>query len=443
MPRQSRRVVITGTGTVTPFGLGTGALWSALCEGRSGIAPCRTFDFSGFPTSFVAQVPEGAFDVKAVVPKSYRKATKVMARDIELAVGAAMEAMNEAGLQTKAHESGSVTIPPERFGCHIGAGLIAAEENELTSALATARGADGAFDFGAWGGEGMKNLTPLWMLKYLPNMLACHVTIIHDCQGPSNTITCAEASSLLSIGESMRVIGRGDADACISGGAESKTNLMGMMRQHYARRVASTAPGEDPATVVRPFAPDAKGCVPGEGGGLLVLEAMETAKARGATPLAELAGFGASQSFCPDTLGVEPEPDGQGIADAIEAALADAGIGPDAVDAVIPFGTGVPMLDRAERAALERVFGVRASRVPLVTLAPAIGNAGAGNGAIAAAVAARCIAEQRLPARINTKGAQGLDADACPARAARVDTVLVFTPSLGGQNAAAVLRRIA
>jgi 3-oxoacyl-[acyl-carrier-protein] synthase II len=272
-------VVITGTGTVTPFGLGTGALWSALCEGKSGIGPCRTFDFSGFPTPFVAQVPDELFDVKSVVPKSYRKATKVMARDIELAVGAAMEAMNEAKLQTKAHESGAVTIPPARFGCHIGAGLIAAEENELTGALATARAADGSFDIGAWGGEGMKNLTPLWMLKYLPNMLACHVTIIHDCQGPSNTITCAEASSLLSIGESMRVIGRGDADACISGGAESKTNLMGMMRQLYAKRLAATAPGEDPAGVVRPFAPDAKGCVPGEGGGLLVLEAMETAAA--------------------------------------------------------------------------------------------------------------------------------------------------------------------
>ena len=443
MPRQSRRVVITGTGTVTPFGLGTGALWSALCEGKSGIGPCRTFDFSGFPTPFVAQVPEELFDVKSVVPKSYRKATKVMARDIELAVGAAMEAMNEAKLQTKAHESGAVTIPPARFGCHIGAGLIAAEENELTGALATARAADGSFDIGAWGGEGMKNLTPLWMLKYLPNMLACHVTIIHDCQGPSNTITCAEASSLLSIGESMRVIGRGDADACISGGAESKTNLMGMMRQLYAKRLAATAPGEDPAGVVRPFAPDAKGCVPGEGGGLLVLEAMETAAARGATPIAELAGFGASQSFCPDTLGVEPEADGQGIVDAIEAALADAGIGPDAIDAVIPFGTGVPALDAAEGAAIRKVFGARAASLPLVTLAPAIGNAGAGNGAIAMAVAARCVAEQRLPARINTKGATGLDADACPARAAKVGAVLVFTPSLGGQNAAAVIRRIA
>ena len=443
MPRQPRRTVITGTGTVTPFGLGTGALWTALCEGRSGIGPSRTFDFGGFPTPYVAQVPDELFDVKSVVPKSYRKATKVMARDIELAVGAAMEAINEARLQTKAHESGSVTIPPARFGCHIGAGLIAAEENELTAALATARGADGRFDFGAWGGEGMKNLTPLWMLKYLPNMLACHVTIIHDCQGPSNTITCAEASSLLSIGESMRVIGRGDADACISGGAESKTNLMGLMRQHYAKRLAATAPGEDPAGVVRPFAPDAKGCVPGEAGGLLVIEALETARARGAEPLAELAGFGASQSFCPDTLGVDPEPEGQGISDAIEAALADAGIGADAVDAIIPFGTGVPALDAAERAAILRVMGARAAKVPLVTLAPAIGNCGAGNGAVAAAVAARCIRERRLPARINARGAVGLDADACPASDAKVDTVLVFTPSLGGQNAAAVIRRLA
>ena len=437
MPRQNRRVVITGIGPIAPPGLGIDAIWSALLEGRSGVGSCSIFDISGFRCPFVAQLPADRFDVKQVVPKSYRKATKVMSRDIELAVGAAHEAVRAAGLITKAHEpaDGKVTIPADRMGCHIGAGLIAAEENELTAALATARGADGRFDFGAWGGEGMKNLTPLWMLKYLPNMLACHVTIIHDCQGPSNTITCAEASSLLSIGESMRVIGRGDADACISGGAESKTNLMGMMRQHYAKRLAATAPGEDPAGVVRPFAPDAKGCVPGEAGGLLVIEALETARARGAEPLAELAGFGASQSFCPDTLGVDPEPEGQGISDAIEAALADAGIGADAVDAIIPFGTGVPALDAAERAAILRVMGARAAKVPLVTLAPAIGNAGAGNGAIAAAVAARCIAEQRLPARINASGAHGLDADACPARAATVDVVVVFTPSLGGQNA--------
>lgn len=441
MARPANAVVVTGTGTVTPFGMGTEPLWNALCEGRSGIAPCTTFDFSGFPTPFVGQIPDEVYDVKSVVPKSYRKATKVMSRDIELAVGAAHTAVAEAGLVTRAHEQGAPTIPPHRFGCHIGAGLIAAEENELTAALATARGADGAFDVGAWGSEGMKNLTPLWMLKYLPNMLACHVTIIHDCQGPSNTITCAEASSLLSIGESMRVIGRGDADACIGGGAESKTNLMGMLRQHFARRLAATKPGDNPAEVVRPFAPNAIGGLPGEGAGLLVLESKTTAAARGAKALAELAGFGASQSHCPDTLGVDPQADGQGMVDAMEAALADAGMSPDEVDAIVPFGCGVPAMDQAERAALERVFGARAAALPLVTIMPALGNCGAGHGAIAAAVAVRCLSEQRLPARINTHGAVGLDANAAPARAATLRAVMVVTPSLGGQNAAIVLRR--
>ena len=159
----------------------------------------------------------------------------------------------------------------------------------------------GGFDIAAWGASGMQNLTPLWMLKYLHNMLACHVTICHDCQGPSNTITCGEASALLSVGESMRVIGRGAADACLSGGAESKVNLMAVLRQQFAGRLAKAGIGDEASKVVRPFAANAIGGVPGEGGGILVLEAAESAQARGGAALAELAGFGASQSFCPDT----------------------------------------------------------------------------------------------------------------------------------------------
>jgi 3-oxoacyl-[acyl-carrier-protein] synthase II len=441
MPRKRRSVVITGTGTVTPFGLGTSALWSALCEGRSGIGRCRTFDLSGFPTPFVGQIPLEVFDLKSVVPKSYRKAIKVMSRDIELAVGAAHAALAEAGVVTKANEQPPVSIPPDRFGCHIGAGLIAAEENELTAALATARDANGHFDVTVWGGEGMKNLTPLWMLKYLPNMLACHVTIIHDCQGPSNTITCSEASSLLSIGESMRVIGRNDADACISGGAESKTNLMGVLRQHYARRLAVTGANDEGTRVIRPFAPDAIGGLPGEGGGLMVLEAGDTAAARGANVMAELAGFGASQSFCADTLGVAAQADGEGMVDAMQAALADAGMRAQDVDMIVPFGSGVAELDASERAAYTAVFGARAATIPLVTIMPALGNCGAGHGAIAAAVAVRCLAEQRIPARINTHGAVGLNANASPASSAQIRAAMVVTPSLGGQNAAVILRR--
>src|SRR5690606_32200745 len=176
---------------------------------------------------------------KDYVPKSYRKAVKVMARDIELAVAAAKCAVEDARLVTRGAlpdgSSEGTTYPASRMGCQIGAGLIAAETDELTAALATAAttAADGrpTLDLKAWGdaegGQGaMNNLQPLWLLKYLPNMLACHVTIIHGAEGPSNTITCAEASGLLSIGESVRVIQRGDADLCFSGGAEAPINHM-------------------------------------------------------------------------------------------------------------------------------------------------------------------------------------------------------------------------
>ena len=131
-----------------------------------------------------------------------------MCRDTELAVGAAADAVENARIITAGTSDEPPTIDPSRVGCHIGAGLISAEVNELGSALVTSKKEDGSFDLAHWGREGMQNLSPLWLLKYLPNMLACHVTIVHDCRGPSNTITCCEASSGLSIAESRRVIQR-------------------------------------------------------------------------------------------------------------------------------------------------------------------------------------------------------------------------------------------
>jgi len=444
MLRHNRRVVITGIGPIAAPGLGIDAIWSALLEGRSGVALCATYDSSGFSCPFVAQLPPGQFDVKQVVPKSYRKATKVMARDTELVVGGAAEAVHSAGIITKANEpvDGRVTIPVDRMGCHIGAGLIAAEETELTEALITSRTVDGRFDIGAWGVIGMQNLTPLWMLKYLPNMLACHVTICHDCQGPSNTITCGEASALLSIGESMRVIGRGHADACLSGGAESKVNLMAILRQYYAGRLAKVSALDDPTTIVRPFAANAKGSVAGEGGGLLVLEAAETAANRGAKVMAELVGFGASQSFCPDTIGAEPAADGEGISDAMLSALDDAGMKPDDIDAIVPFGCGAAAMDAAEATAIRRVFGGRAAKVPLVTISTITGSCGAGFGAVAASVAVQCLRTGMLPARVNGDASQGVDAGPIAARQANPKSILVCTPSLGGQNAAIILRGV-
>ncbi len=444
MPRPERcRVVITGLGPICAFGVGIQPLWSALLEGRSAIAPVRRWDASGFASNAAAELLLDTFDVKSAVPKSYRKATKVMARDIEFAVGAAQEAVRDAGIVTRATEGATPTIPPDRFGCQIGAGLIAADVDELTAALWTSRGADGNFDIAHWGETGMTNLTPLWLLKYLPNMLSCHVTIIHDCQGPSNTITCAEASAGLSCGESMRVIQRGDADVCLSGGAECRVHPMSMLRQGFARRLAATPTGVDPATITRPFAPDATGGLLGDGGGIVVLENGATAAARGAVALAEIAGFGASQCFCPDTIGVEVNETGEEIAMAIAAALDDAGITADAIDAIVPFGSGIPHVDQPEAAALVSVFGSRARSIPLIQVMPFVGNCGAGAGALAIIVGAQAIRTQTLPARINTTGCTALDANVTPARAATLKNVLVVITSLGGQNAAIVLRAVA
>ena len=445
---QKRRVVITGIGTTSAVGVGMESLWKALLSGQSGAKLCHTFDMSGFTCPFVAQLAADQLDIKQFVPKSYRKATKVMARDIELAVAAAHEAVNDAGLITKSHEAadGKVSMPATQMGCQIGAGSIAAEENELTVAFASSQTADGEIDLGAWGSSGMQNITPLWMLKYLPNMLASHVSIIHDCQGPSNTITCGEASALLSIGESMRVIGRAAADCCLSGGVESKVNLMGVLRQFYSKRLATASLSDDPSSIIRPFNPSATGGMAGEGGAILVLEELESARARGAKIQVELAGFGASQSFCQDTVGIGAEVDGAGIAQAIETALHEAGVKPADVDAIVPFGCGVPGIDASEAAALRKVFGERVSKIPLVTISTVTGNCGAGFGGVAASVAVQCLREQKLPARIQGgkagESVGGVDGASIGARDAVLNTIVVTTTSLGGQNAAIVLRRI-
>ncbi|MBX3405444.1 MAG: hypothetical protein KF869_01665 [Phycisphaeraceae bacterium] len=437
-----RRVVITGLGVVSGFGVGADALWSGLCDGRTCLGPITRFDAAGFATRLAAQLPDN-FAAKDFVPKSYRKATKVMARDSEIAVAAARACVEDARLITRGTEGENIatTYPASRLGCQIGAGLIAAETDEMTAAMATAAGDDGRFSLRTWGGEGgqgMEALTPLWLLKYLPNMLACHVTIIHGAEGPSNTITCAEASALLSIGESMRVIQRGAADACFSGGCESRLNVMGLLRWSLAGMLAPTGDETDGSRIVRPYDAAAAGGLLGEGGGILMLEEERAASARGARAYAHLAGFGAGQSD-PDYRDGERD---EGMRFAIENALEDAGVNASQVDAVVPMASGVPRLDAAEAGALRAVLGDHSSRVPLVTLSPHVGNCNAGHAGVQAAVGAMCLREQRLPARLHAgRPSGGLDAGARGAVAANLNCVLVCTGSLGGQNAAAVLTR--
>ncbi|MGQ0628868.1 MAG: beta-ketoacyl-[acyl-carrier-protein] synthase family protein [Phycisphaerales bacterium] len=438
----ARSVVITGLGAVSALGTGFGPLWEGLCAGRSGITPITRFDASGFPCRMAGAVPAG-FSAKDHVPKHYRKAVKVMARDIELAVAAAKFAVEDAGLVTRAglpeDATEGATYAGERMGCHIGAGLIAAEADELAMALATASSGPAAVDLKKWGSAGMESLTPLWLLKYLPNMLACHVTILHGCEGPSNTITCAEASGLLSIGESMRVIERGSADLCFSGGAESKLNLMGLLRMDFAGRVARTE-STDPA-VMRPFDEASAGGLIGEAGGLVILEAAETAAARGARPYAALVGIGAAHSLHGAGAGGAGTGADEGYRFAIESALDDAGLKGDDIDAVVPTGFGIPAFDSAERGALTSVFGDRLARVPVVAFSPLTGNSLAGTGGLQAAVACRCLREQTLPActLLLGPGAPRVMEDGARKNPGRLRNILAVSGTPGGQNAAVVL----
>jgi len=430
-----RRVVVTGLGVITPIGIGAKTFWENLVAGKCGIQRITTFDPSSFPSQIAGEVP--AYKIGDYVPKSYRKATKVMARDIELAVVAADDAFKDSGLKSRAYTD-QPTITPARFGCNIGAGLISTDLTELTSAMHTARDGN-KLDLQKWGREGMNQLTPLWLLKYLPNMLACHVTIIHELKGPSNTITCAEASSHLAIGEAFRTIQRGDADLAICGGAESKVNPMGLMRQTLLKRLTEQH-NDSPTTALAPFDQSATGSAIAEGGGLLILEEFEHAKNRGAKIYAELAGFGASQDAYKIT---DPAPTGSSYGRAIANALKDAAIAPDQVGCIIPHGLGIPNHDRAELAGLKNVFGPSLEKIPLSPIKSQTGNLAAGCG-VDAAAAVLALHHQTIPPAINTrKPIDNIRLNTSPeSRTGNLNVTISSVYSLGGQNAALVFRSI-
>ena len=430
-------VYITGVGTVCGLGLGIDEVWPKLLAGESAIAPIKAFDASHFGSTLAAELAPD-FKIRNFVPKTYRKATKVMARDIEIAVAAADLAAKDAGLCTAVNADAEPSYDPSRIGCHIGAGLIAADTTELTAALIKSQREDGSFDLHHWGEEGMTNLTPLWLLKYLPNMLACHVTIVHDLQGPSNTITCAEASGGLSFGESLRVIQRGQADACFCGGAESNLNPVSFKREVFTDRLI--ADSDHPATAVRPFDQAAAGTVVGEGGGILVLESAATFEKRGkGTAYAKVLGFGASQTLNPAARSLKPTQEGRGPMLAINAALRDANLTPADIDAVLPFGCGHAQWDAAETAAMKHVFGDRLATIPVVSTKASLGNCAAGAGALDLAIAAKALREQQLPKIINRDN----PIDALGAsQPEKLEKLLIFTPGFGGQNTAAILERV-
>ncbi len=439
-----RRVVVTGLGVATPIGIGIEPFWEGLMQKRCGIRRTQAFDASGLPSQVAGELP--AYSLRDFIPKSYRKSAKVMSRDISIAVVCAYGAVKDAGLITKCivdreEADGPPNIDSRRLGANIGAGLICADLNELAGALATAADDQGRFSLARWGEAGMSNLTPLWLLKFLPNMLACHVTIVHGAQAPSNTITCAEASSHLAVGEAFRTIARGDADVCICGGAESKVNPMATARPTLWGRL-TTDSNDNPDRASRPFGSNRSGMVASEGGGLLILEALEHAQNRGARIYAEVTGFGAGADA---TSWSKPDPKGGAIALALRKALADADVTPDTIDLVTPFGTGTIEHDDSEIAGWNSVFGTRLDAALALTTRGAIGNNGAGSGGADLAATVCAVYHNAVPPSSNT---DKLD-PSCRFRFVQDDPVdanvtcaiSVAYALAGAQSAALVIRR--
>lgn len=432
----SGTVVITGVGAVSPLGLDADALWEGLCQGRCGIRRIEAFDPVGFPCQLAGEVPN--YKLRDFIPKSARKSAKLMSRDIELAVMAAQGALKNAGLRTKATDPDDINIDPTRFAINLGAGLISCDLVELAPAVAASI-KDGEFNLKAWGKTGIEQVTPLWLLKYLPNMLPCHISIIHDLQGPSNTITCAEASAHLSLIEASQVIRRGGADMALAGGAEAKVNPIVMARQCLVKR-ANSESNDCPERACRPFDAQATGAVFGEGAGLVVLEREDIARGRAAPILAELAGFGQSNSLSPVYERIEA--DGRGIQIAVEKALARAEIRPADLDLVIPHGTGIPADDQAESRALSRVLGDDAQRVPCWPTKSLLSNTGSAGGALDVIAALYTMQEGLIPAARNCdQSAAGCELNIVKSPVqGTIRYALCCSYTYGGQCAALVLK---
>ncbi|MBY0230933.1 MAG: hypothetical protein K2W96_16730 [Gemmataceae bacterium] len=421
MATTARRTVITGLGLLSPLGLDADAAWAALMSGRSAVRPIKAFDPAELPTRIAAEI-DGFDSKKYIIDKNARKSLRMMSRPIQLAVSAAQLALDSGKVDKS-------KLDPTRFGVEFGAGLIPSELPELADAASvSANCTPGAIDLKNWGEKGLPVINPLWMLKYLPNMPACHISILHDAQGPNNSITESDAASLLALGEAHRILGRDGADFFLAGGCESKINPVSLIRHCLFERLSRR--NDDPAGAVRPFDAERDGPVMGEGAAVLAVEDAGHAEKRGATVLADLAGFGAA---------FDRDYSGKGLARAIRAALKEAAMRPDDIGAVIGHGLAEEKLDRFEARGLALVFGPKG--VPVFAAKAAIGNTGAASGLMELALGLLMLKHRTVPPSLNlTKPDPECPIDAkTEARPLARPAVLKIAYTPLGQCAAAII----
>jgi len=425
-----RRIAVTGLGLVTPSGKGWQAYWKAALEGRSSIRAIQSMELNGF-------IPKLAGEVLDFRPQDYitqRKSIKLMSRDIQIAVAASCLALSDSHLDM-------TMIDRDSFGVCIGAGIINSELDELGMGIRGGIAPDGRFDMAKFGTDGIKALFPLWFLKYLPNMPACHISITHGLRGPNNTITTSSAAALQAIGEASRIIERGDADRMLAGGTDSKINALGLSRLSMLGFLSGKNGGADCYT---PFDVSHDGLIPAEGSGIVVLEEYNLARQRGAQIYGEIAGFGTSAQNQP--LGTEHGFSRFAKERAINHALRDAGLSAGDIDAVVADGCGIPQQDIEEAEALQSVFGKSLARVAITSLKPVTGHTIYASGGIEIAAALQMMREDTVPPLLNLRSpASRCSLPFVTGKAVKrsVRHILLNSFGLGGQNASIVLKKSA
>ncbi len=408
-----RRVVITGLGALTPLGLTVKESWEAMLAGKSGIGPITQFDASDFPTRI-------AGELKGFDPKHYisRKDARRMARCSQVAIAAVQEALRDAGFGEKVPE-------PERTGTVIGVGM-----GGLDWALLHSR---------RFWERGFRGMNPFAVAASLPNMPSHHVSLYSGAQGPITTPVAACASGSQAIGEALDLIRLGRADVMIAGGVEALVHEIPIAG--FSVMGALSKRNDEPEKASRPFDKDRDGFVFSEGAGIVILETLEHAQARGAHIYAELVGYATSS----DAYHIaRPDPEGKGAQRVMRWALEDAGLQPEDVDYINAHGTATPLNDVTETYAIKQVFGEHAYKLAISSTKSMIGHTMGAAGAIETIATVLMMENDVILPTINLDEPDPqCDLDYVPntARPARIEVAMKNAFGFGGQNACLVLKR--
>jgi 3-oxoacyl-[acyl-carrier-protein] synthase II len=390
-----RRVVITGLGLISPLGNTPAALWSALVAGQSGVATMSLMPADRQPLKIAAEAREFTGEIEDFGPlekerkKAIKKGLKVMCRETRMAVAAAQLAIADAGFAEK-------PMDPEMSGVVLGSDYMLTMPEDYALGMKTCA-PEGEFQYSKWGNEGLGDMAPLWMLKYLPNMPASHIAIYNDLRGPNNSLTMREAAGNLAIGEAFRTIQRGHANMMVAGA--TGTRILPMQAIHALQTEQMATENGDPTKASRPFDKGRTGMVAGEGAGMIVLEEYQSAKARGATIYGEVLGLGSANVADAKLRGKCDV----ALERAMKSALHDANRTPADVGHINAHGLSTTDRDADEARAIHAVFGSRADAVPVIALKSYFGNLGAGGAVVELIAGALALREGRLPRVLNYK----------------------------------------